>query len=115
MTELQHDVEHVRASWLGIAPEWRVALVASFSSDTLFVIQADGTLEFDRFGKRVFGSADTPFSVLETTPKEPRAVSTPLYKKWWVWAGVAAVIGGGTIVWATSNRETDRVQGVFGP
>jgi tetratricopeptide (TPR) repeat protein len=41
--------------------------------------------------------AAEPPAALITTPGEPEAPSRPVYKRWWFWTGIGAVVAGGAV------------------
>lgn len=112
--ELVHDLRAVQPSWLSESAGWRLALLKLSGASSLVVVRTTGALHYDSEGRRLdavvppresSSNGSVAFSKSSTS-------SPSIYKRWWVWAAVGAVVGGSVLIWAT-NREPENVAGEF--
>jgi hypothetical protein len=48
---------------------------------------------------------EEPPAALVTSPSEPEAPSRPVYKRWWFWTGIGAVVAGGVLTAVLLTRN----------
>jgi hypothetical protein len=108
VTELAHDVRNMQPTWLGESALWRLALLRSSGAASMVVVRGTGPLFYDHDGRRtksLGGNVEGKQLPADRLVKKP-STAQPLYKRWWLWTGVAAVVGGSVAIWATRDSAT---------
>ena len=112
--ELAHDLRNMQPAWLDESVSWRLALLRASGAARMVVVRNTGSLFYDQEGRRL-PTLDGTFEGKSVSLESSETRSTagrPLYKRWWLWTGVVAVIGGSVAIWATT-RDAGSVHGQF--